>query len=150
MAGARSAARAHDDGHGDAEDPGLARTLRRVGAIFTLIVGAIHLQQWLEFINEVPTIGELFLLNALGAGSLAIALAIPRLRKLAALGAIGLSLGAIVSLLISMGDKGLFDYVEPTFRLPVVLSLLAEAVAVAALAGYLLLARRHDATARAA
>ena len=124
------------------ESHGTVDTLRLVGAAFTLIVGAIHLQQWLDFINEVPTIGELFLLNALGAGSLAIGLALPRFRVPAALGAIGLSLGAIVSLLISMTDGGIFDYVEPSFRAPVTLSLIAEVVAVVALAGYLLLSAR--------
>jgi len=121
---------------------GLADTLRLVGALFTLIVGVIHLEQWLDFINKVPTIGELFILNALGAGSIAIAMAIPRLRLLAALGGIGLSMGAIISLIISMNGS-LFDYSEPTFRTPVVLSLIAEVVAVGALAGYVVLARRR-------
>jgi len=131
--------------HSDAaHHGGLADTLRIVGAVATLIVGAIHLQQWLDFINEVPTIGELFLLNALGAGALAIGLALPRFRVLAALGAIGLSAGAIVSLLISMTDGGIFDYVEPSFRTPVTLSLVAEVVAVLALAGYLLTRRRRS------
>ena len=120
---------------------GLADTLRLVGALFTLIVGVIHLEQWLDFINEVPTIGELFILNALGAGSIAIALAIPRLRPLAALGGIGLSMGAIISLIISMNGT-LFGYSEPDFRTPVVLSLIAEVVAVGALAGYVLVRRR--------
>ncbi len=123
---------------------GLVDTLRLVGAFFTLIVGVIHLEQWLDFINEVPTIAELFILNALGAGSIAIALAIPRLRLPAALGGIGLSMGAIISVIISLNGT-LFGYSEPTFRTPVVLALIAEVVAVGALAGYVLLARRRDA-----
>jgi hypothetical protein len=128
-------------GGAERSEHGLADTLRLVGALFTLIVGVIHLEQWLDFINEVPTIGELFILNALGAGAIAIALAIPRLRLLAAVGAIGLSMGAIISLIISMNGS-LFDYSEPTFRTPVVLSLIAEVVAVLALSGYVLLQRR--------
>lgn len=120
---------------------GLADTLRLVGAFLTLIVGVIHLEQWLDFVNEVPTIGELFILNALGAGSIAIALAVPRLRLSAALGGIGLSMGAIISLIISMNGS-LFGYSEPTFRTPVVLSLIAEVLAVGALAGYVLARQR--------
>ncbi len=42
-------------------------------------------------------------------------------------------MGAIVSLLIARTSGGLFEYVEPTFRTPVLLSLIAEVAAVLAL-----------------
>ena len=114
--------------------------LRDVGAAATLAVGAVHFQQYLDFIHDVPTISVLFVLNGIGAGLVAVLLQ-TRVRALAALGGIGLSVGALVSLAISMTRGGLFDYVEPTFRGAVVLSIVVEAVAVLALAGYLL-ARR--------
>ena len=125
----------------------MSDTLRHVGAALTLFVGAIHLQQYLDLLKDVPTIGELFLLNSAGAGVLA-ALLVTRLQVPAALGAIGLSLGSLVSILISRTDGGLFDYVEPTFRAPVALAVIAEIVAVVVLAAFLLLERRSAAVGR--
>ena len=46
-----------------------ADALRYLGALATLVVGAVHLQQYADFISDVPTIGVLFLLNGLGAAS---------------------------------------------------------------------------------
>lgn len=81
----------------------------------------------------------LFLLNGLGAGALAILLVMRRsgAGTAGAVGAILLSAGALVALVLSMSDGGLFDYVEPAFRPAVVVSLTAEAAAVALLLGYL-------------
>lgn len=125
----------------------MSDTLRYAGAALTLFVGAIHLQQYLDVLRDVPTIGELFLLNAAGAGVLA-ALLVTRLQVPAALGAIGLSLGSLVSILISRTEGGLFDYVEPTFRTPVALAVIAEVAAVAVLAAFLVLERRRAAQGR--
>ena len=80
-----------------------ANALRYLGALATLVVGAVHLQQYADFIADVPTIGVLFLLNGLGAGVVAILLATRR-APLGALGGIALSAGALVSVLISMTD----------------------------------------------
>jgi hypothetical protein len=120
--------------------------LRHLGALATIVVGAVHLQQYADFIHDVPTIGVLFLLNAAGAGAAAIALATRR-ATLAAAAAIGLSAGALVSIAISMTDRGLFGYTEPTFRAPVAVAVVAEVAAIALLLAYLL-ARRAPARAR--
>jgi EamA domain-containing membrane protein RarD len=114
--------------------------LRYAGALATIVVGVVHLQQYADFIHDVPTIGVLFLLNAAGAGVVAIALA-TRYAPLAAAGGIALSAGALVSLAISMSAGGLFDYQEPTLRAPVAIAIAAEAVAVVLLLAYLV-ARR--------
>jgi hypothetical protein len=113
-----------------------ADALRYLGALATMIVGVVHLQQYADFIHDVPTIGVLFLLNAAGAGSLTIMLATRRAR-LGAAGAIALSAGALVSIAISMTAGGLFGYTEPTFRLPVTISVVAEAAAIVLLLAYL-------------
>ncbi len=112
-----------------------ADALRYLGAALVLVVGAIHLQQYLDFINDVPTIGELFLLNAAGAGAIAVILA-TRPRSLGALSGIALSAGALVSILIALTST-LFDYSEPSFRAPIGLAILAEAAAVVVLTAYL-------------
>lgn len=115
--------------------------LRQLGALATIVVGVVHLQQYASFISDVPTIGVLFLLNGAGAGVVAIMLATRRLALLGALGGLALSAGALVSLLISMGDGGLFDYIEPTFRVGVVVAIVAEVVAVVLLLAYLVTCR---------
>lgn len=114
--------------------------LRYLGALATIVVGGVHLQQYAGFISEVPTIGVLFLLNGIGAGAAAILLA-TRGGTLGALGAILLSGGALVALLLSMSDGGLFNYIEPGFRPAVVVSVAAEAAAVVLLLAYLALRR---------
>lgn len=116
-------------GHGD--------RLRVVGALATVVVGAVHLQQYADFIKEVPTIGVLFLLSGLGAG-LACLLLATRARVLGALSGIGVSAGALVAIAISRyAEGGLFDYVEPALRAPVLISIVAELIAVASLAAYM-------------
>jgi hypothetical protein len=117
-----------------------ADVLRYLGALATIVVGAVHLQQYADFIADVPTIGVLFLLNGLGAGLLAVML-VTRRAMLGAVGAIGLSAGALVSLTISMSEGGLFDYIEPAFRSAVVVSIAAEVAAIVLLAAYLAVRR---------
>ncbi len=123
-----------------------ADALRYLGALATIVVGAVHLQQYADFIADVPTIGTLFLLNGVGAGVVVILLATRR-TVLGALGGVALSAGALVAVLISMTDGGLFDYTEPTFRTAVVVAIVAEAAAIVLLLGYLA-ARRAPARAR--
>ena len=111
--------------------------LRVIGALATAVVGAVHLQQYADFINKVPSIGTLFLLNGLGAGVVCVMLA-TRLRVPAALAAVGLSAGALVSIAISRyADGGLFSYAEPSWRGPMVISVIAEVIALASLAAHL-------------
>lgn len=120
--------------------PAFTHVLRYLGALATIVVGAVHLQQYADFISDVPTIGVLFLLNGVGAGVVAILL-VTRRSTIGAIGAIMLSGGALVALLLSMSGGGLFEYVEPAFRPAVVVSIAAEAAAVVLLLAYLVV--RH-------
>jgi hypothetical protein len=120
-----------------------ADTLRYAAAALVLVVGLVHLQQYVDFISEIPTIGVLFLLNAAGGAGLAVALIWPdrTLSRLAALGGIGLCVGSLVAIVLAMSG-GIFDYQEPNWRGPVVLSVIVEVAALPALLGYLALERR--------
>ena len=123
--------------------------LLMAGGVATFLVGAIHLQQYADFIKDVPTIGTLFLLNSFAAG--VICLMLPtRLRTLAALGGIAVSAGALLSLAVArFASGGLFDYVEPTFRGPVAISVVAEVIAVLCLVAHLAVRARSSAAGRA-
>lgn len=111
-----------------------ATSLRYLVAALILVVGLVHLQQYASFISDVPTIGTLFVLNALGAGTIVAMFAFERFRALAVLGAIGLCAGSLVSIVISMTTKGLFGYTEPTLRAPMAIAIVAEILALVALA----------------
>lgn len=119
----------------------LAHLLRYLAALATLVVGVVHLQQYADFIHDIPTIGVLFLLNAAGAGVVVILLATCR-ATLGAVSGIALSAGALVSIVIAMSSAGLFDYSEPTLRTAVALAITAEALAVVLLIAYLVVERR--------
>jgi hypothetical protein len=125
----------------------LLRVPSRLGllaAALIAVIAAVHFQQYVEFISEVPTVGVLFLLNAAGGAGLVLALLSPDrlLRLLATLGAIGLAAGSLVSIALALNGS-FFGYREPTLRLPIVLAIIAEAAAIPTLA---VLARResHD------
>ncbi len=107
---------------------------RYLGGVMILVVGAVHLQQYADFIKDVPTINTLFALNAAGAGVIAVMLAVPRLRLLAAIGGVILCIGSLVAVALSFTSGGIFDYVEPDLRTPIVIAIISEAFALAALA----------------
>jgi hypothetical protein len=108
---------------------------RYLGAVSILVVGAIHAQQYYyAYFRVVPTIGTLFLLSFIGAAVVgAVLLAPVRLGErlgdlvlvLAALGAIGIAVGTLVSLLISEYTP-LFGFMESGYRLAVVLTLIFD------------------------
>lgn len=136
-----NAAEERRGGRSGATDP-----LIYAGALLILVVGAVHVQQYLDFIGDVPTIRELFVLNGLGAGAVTILL-MTRLRLLGVLGGIALSVGALVSILISRyAENGLFDFVEPTLRTPVTLAVVAEIAAIVVLGVYLARSRQRAAS----
>ncbi|MBA3328264.1 MAG: hypothetical protein H0T43_08180 [Solirubrobacterales bacterium] len=112
--------------------------LRFAAIAFLLLEGGIHLQQYEGPLNPVPTISTLFVLNAVAAAAISLALAASRrhVAVLAALAGLGLTLGALVSLAISRASV-LFDYTEPTLRAGVTFALVAELGAVLALSGFL-------------
>jgi hypothetical protein len=128
--------------------------VRYLGAVSILLVGVVHAQQYYDaYFSVVPTIGTLFLLSFIGSGVVGVALIAPvrRLGKtvgdlillLAALGAIGIALGSLVSLLISE-YMPLFGFMESGYRLAVVLVLVFDALTTVFLGAFLLtVARAH-------
>lgn len=113
--------------------------LRYLGAGLILFVGGVHLQQYLSFIEDVPTVGVLFILNAAGAAGIALGLAGTR-DALPAVAGIALCVGALVSVAIALYAT-LFGYTE-TWRVSTVLAVAAELLAVAVLAGFIAARRR--------
>jgi hypothetical protein len=114
----------------------IGEAARYLGAVSVLLVGVVHAQQYYDaYFSVVPTIGTLFLLSFVGAGVVGAVLFAPvrRLGRrlgdtvlvLAALGAIGIAVGTLVSLLISEYHP-LFGFMESGYRLAVVLTLLFD------------------------
>ena len=120
------------------------RIMRRLGAIAILAVGAVHLQQYLAGYRSVPTIGSLFLLNAVSAGVVAIGLLAPIERighhrrpeltsGLLAGAGMALAGGSLVALFVSETGT-LFGFSETGYSTAIVLAMIAEALAVVLLA----------------
>ena len=112
--------------------------VRYLGAVSILLVGAVHAQQYYDaYFSVVPTIGTLFLLSFIGSGIVGVVLLAPVRRfgrrrgdlmlVLAALGAIGIAFGSLVSLLVSEYTP-LFGFMESGYRLAVVLALVFDAL----------------------
>lgn len=101
-----------------------------VAAVVVSVIAGVHFEQYVDFMSEVPTVGVLFLLNAAGGAGLVCALLSHerRLQRLAAVGAIGLAAGSLVSISIALSGS-FFGYSEPTLRLPIVIAILAEVIA---------------------
>jgi hypothetical protein len=124
-----------------------ADALRLAAVALLLVEGGIHLQQVEGPLSAVPTINTLFALNAVGAAAIALVLAGSRgfVAVLGSLAALGLTLGALVSLAISRAGT-LFHYSEPTLRSAVVLAAFVELAVVLTLAAFLLARRRESHT----
>jgi hypothetical protein len=126
-----------------------AETFRYLGALSIVLVGVVHAQQYYDaYFFVVPTIGTLFLLSFIGSGVVGAVLIAPvrRLGRsigdailvLAALGAIGIAFGSLVSLLISEYTP-LFGFMESGYRLAVVLALLFDGLATLFLGAFVVL-----------
>ena len=120
------------------------QVMRRVGAMAILVMGAVHFQQYLGAYQFIPTIGPLFLLNAIGSAVIALGLLLPlerwlRERRgevavgLLALGGVATALGALGSLYIAE-TATLFGFSEGTLDTVMWVAIVSEAVAVALLA----------------
>jgi hypothetical protein len=121
------------------------RTMRRLGAIAILAVGAVHLQEYLGAgYQSIPTIGPLFLLNAVSSGVIAIGLLAPLERVLqhrraqltsGLLAGAGLAIaaGSLAALFISENGT-LFGFSETGYGTAIVLAIIAEALAIVLLA----------------
>jgi len=126
-----------------------SQLVRYLGAVSVVLVGVVHAQQYHDdYFSVVPTIGTLFLLSFIGSGIVGAVLIAPvrRLGRmsgdlilvLAALGAIGIALGSLVSLLISEYTP-LFGFMESGYRLAIVLALLFDALTMAFLGIFVLI-----------
>jgi hypothetical protein len=136
------------------------RTMRRLGAIAILAVGAVHLQEYLgDGYRSIPTIGPLFLLNAISSAVVAIGLLVPLERVLhhrraelvsALLAGAGLAIaaGSLVALFISENGR-LFGFSETGYGTAIIIAIVAEALAVMLLAPVAALSLKRAASGRA-
>lgn len=110
------------------------RAVRLVAAALLLVIAGVHFQQYVQFMSHVPTVGVLFLLNAAGGAGMAVALLgrDERIRGLSAVGGIGLAVGSLVCLVISLASS-FAGFHEPSLRLPIVIAIVAELIALPAL-----------------
>jgi hypothetical protein len=140
----------------------VAGELSRYLAAFALLgVGAVHAQQYYEaYFYAVPTIGTLFLLSFIGAAVIGVTLLAPIrhllghtvgsiVLVLTALGAIGIALGSLVSLLVSEYTP-LFGFMESGYRLAIVLALVTDGLTTVFAAFFvaIMIGSRHSAGAR--
>jgi hypothetical protein len=134
-----------------------AELARYLGAVSILVVGAIHAQQYYDdYFRVVPTIGTLFLLSFIGATIVGAVLVAPARRlgqrvgdlvlSLAALAALGIALGTLVSLLISEYTP-LFGFMESGYRLAIVLTLVFDVLTTVFLGLFLLVVGQRLVTA---
>src|SRR3954468_10331299 len=107
-----------------------------IGAIALAGEAAVHIQQYASLLHGVRWVGPLFLLNAAASLVTIAGLAMPRPRALASLAGIVISTLALAALVVSYG-RGIFGWQEGGFRTPVELAIIAEGVAVIALAAAL-------------
>jgi hypothetical protein len=117
------------------------RTIRRLGALAILAVGAIHLQEYFgDGYRVLPTIGPLFLLNGISSVVVAIGLCAPLERMLQqrraevasgllAGAGVAIAAGSLIALFISESGP-LFGFSESGYSTAVVLAIITEALAV--------------------
>jgi hypothetical protein len=112
--------------------------LCRLAAVAIVVIGAVHLELWAwHGYRNVPTVGPLFLLNAIGAAGLAVLLAV-RGGLLAELGGLGFAVSTLTAYLISI-YHGLFGFIETPHGTPQHVSLTAEIAAIVLLTAALAL-----------
>ena len=114
------------------------KAMRRLGALTLLAVGGVHLQQYLAGYSDVPTIGALFVLNAVGAAVVAIGLLAPIERLLSgrrghlatgllSTGGALIAVGALVALIVSESQP-LFGFMEDGYSTAILIAIAAEAI----------------------
>ncbi|HWE69536.1 MAG TPA: hypothetical protein VG205_04190 [Acidimicrobiales bacterium] len=111
------------------------------GAVLVALSALIHLHLWSTGYRQIPTIGPLFLLQAMAGLVVAAAIAASRHYLMAVIGA-GFVAGTIAGLVVSV-EVGLFGF-QDSFRAPYATSsLILEGAAVAVLATAAMAARRR-------
>jgi hypothetical protein len=118
------------------------RILRRAVGLAILGVGAVHLQQYLGAgYSSIPTIGTLFLLNAIGSAIVGLAMLAPLEAALSdraeravtgvlAAAAALIATGSLAALFVSETGT-LFGFAESGYRAAIVAAIVLEAVTVA-------------------
>ncbi len=113
------------------------RATRYLGAVALLAVGGVHLQQYVDAgYNLIPTVGTLFLINAIASAVVAIGLLAPtRLlfgdrRADVAVGVLAIAgtaiaAGALIALFLSETGS-LFGFAEFGYGTPVVIAIVSE------------------------
>lgn len=124
----------------------IARVTLWIGALAVLATGVIHFQEYSsQGYSNIPTIGPLFLLNFISATIVGLGLLLPvglvtrlagTIRALLAVAGIGIAASSLVGLWISE-QSTLFGFAERGYPPDIVRAIVAEAVAVLALALYL-------------
>ncbi|HEX3454437.1 MAG TPA: hypothetical protein VHS03_07415 [Gaiellaceae bacterium] len=137
-----------DEATVEREDGHTATILRTLGAVAVLVVGAVHLEQYLAGYHNISVIGPLFLLNFAGSTVIGLGLLVPAVRLravhlLCALGGIALAGTSFVFLFVSEHEP-LFGFQESGYRAAIVVALAAEAVAVVTLAAYVVMRMRRS------
>jgi hypothetical protein len=119
-----------------------------LAAFLIAVIAGVHLQQYIDFISEVPTVGVLFVLNAAGGAGLAVALLSSdrELRLLAAVGGIGLAIASLISIMIALSGN-FFGFSEPTLRFPILLAIIAEIAVLPVLVALIIGERRSTSAA---
>ncbi|MDN0197370.1 hypothetical protein [Streptomyces sp. S.PNR 29] len=122
--------------------------LRLAAAGTAVAMGAIHLHLWYDGYRYLDTIGPLFLLNAIGAGLLAMSLLITPTRLLSVLATLGtlFTAGTLVALIVSL-TSGLFGFQETLDANLVEPTLAVEAAGCVLLVALALLSRHGGARA---
>ncbi len=118
----------------------IEKTLSRLAAVAILVTGGVHLELWLwHGYRGIPTVGTLFLLNAISAAVIAIGLVWPGgwLFELTGLGYAATTLAAF---LISV-YRGLFGFIDTLHGTPQAVAGISEAAAIVLLAAALLVPR---------
>ncbi len=112
--------------------------VRLIAVALVAVIAGVHFEQYVDFMSHVPTVGVLFLLNAAGGAGIVVALlgADATVRALAAVGGIGLALGSLACIVVALASS-FAGFHEPSLRLPIVIAIVAEALALPACGGVL-------------
>jgi hypothetical protein len=124
--------------------------VRALGAVATLVVGAVHLQQYAAGYSSLETIGPLFVLNFAGATVIGLALLAPVERvagplgrgAVALLAVAGIALAATSFVFLVVAERTtLFGFMEPGYDPAALATARASEIAAVVLLGAFLLAR---------
>jgi hypothetical protein len=130
-----------------------ALVARALGALATLAVGAVHLQQYYKLYSEVPTIGTLFVLNFIGGAVIGLALLAPIERLAGRYGSIavtllalaGIALAATAFVFLWIAERTpVFGFQEPGYDPTAIAASRGAEVAAVVLLGAFVLARASN------